>query len=81
VIPRAFPQRPACGRACPERCAPSLARWRSDVPCTFGDFYAMYGFYGISKSFVGAVDLVLTTPFLLAKPKDWYRWGQTRLKG
>jgi hypothetical protein len=58
-----------------------LARWRSDVPCTFGDFYAMYGFYGISKSFVGAVDLVLTTPFLLAKPKDWYRWGQTRLKG
>ena len=51
-----------------------------DVPCVLGDLYAMYGFYGISKCFVGVVDLVLATPFLVSKPRDWYRWGSTRLK-
>ena len=51
-----------------------------DVPCAIGDFYAMYGFYGVSKTLVGAVDVLIATPFLCRKPIDWYRWGSTRLK-
>ena len=50
------------------------------VPCGLGDFFAMYGWYGVSKSAVGVVDVLLATPFLLRKPRDWYRWGQAYLK-
>ena len=50
------------------------------VPCMLGDFYATYGIYGISKSVVGTLDLLVATPFLMRKPKDWYRWGQQFLK-
>ena len=50
------------------------------VPCILGDFFATYGFYGLSKTIVGSLDLCLATPFLIRKPKDWYRWGQQYLK-
>lgn len=53
----------------------SMVAYNCDVPCALGDLYAAYGFYGFAKTAVGIADIVVLTPFLCSKPKDWYRWG------
>ena len=58
----------------------SLISSNCAVPCLLGDLFAIYGLYGVSKCAVGIMDIVLATPFLLAKPRHWYRWGSSRLK-
>ena len=52
-------------------------------PCMLGDLYAVYALYAIGKTLVGACDIVLSTGFLLWRPRDWYRTNSmqmTRLK-
>ena len=44
-----------------------------DVPCPVGDLYAIYAFYMLAKTSVGVVDVLLAFPFLVRKPRDWYR--------
>lgn len=49
------------------------------VPCMVGDLYAAYGLYMIGKVGVGLADLLLSTGFLVRKPRDWYRGRQGAL--
>ena len=51
----------------------TLVAHNCDRPCMLGDIYATYGLYCIGKAIVGVADLVMSTGFLLRKPRDWYR--------
>ena len=48
-------------------------------PCLLGDLYAMYFFYCLAKTSAGVVDILLSLPFLIRKPKDWYRLSGTSM--
>ena len=41
-------------------------------PCAIGDLYAVYFFYCLAKTSIGCADIVVSLPFLLRKPKEWY---------
>lgn len=40
--------------------------------CPLGDFFATYFVYAVFKTGVGGADVLLNTPTLLRKPREWY---------
>jgi hypothetical protein len=54
----------------------TLSSHNCAVPCSLGDLYATYALYCLAKTSVGTVDIVLTTGFLLRKPREWYRMAE-----
>ena len=47
-------------------------------PCMAGDLFAVYALYCLAKTGIGAADLLVSTPTLLRKPREWYRWAGLR---
>ena len=41
--------------------------------CPVGNLYAVYSLYVLLKSGLGLTDVVLNTPTLVRKPREWYR--------
>lgn len=53
-----------------------LAAANCVVPCALGDLYNVYGLYCYAKTAVGIADVLVNTPTLCKKPRDWYRHGR-----